>query len=307
MPISVVEPVQPAIDWTRRMLFRPFNLNKWVTVGFCVWLAYMGQGGGVSFPGNFGGKGGRDPSAELNRVFSWFRENLILVVTVGAILVVLSLVLGLLMAWVSSRGRFMFLDNVVRDRAEIREPWAAFRAEGNSLFLFRLAFGLLSFLAFAAVVGGGVLLALPSIRAKELLPAGLAAIVAGGFLLLVLAVGCGLVLMFTEDFAVPIMYLRRCRALAAWHEVWSLIGAHPGTFVLYVLFKIVIGMAVGTISLLVFCATCCCLAILPFLWAVVLLPLFVFMRAYSLHFLGQFHPGYRLLPAEVLDGPQGMA
>ena len=136
---------------------------------------------------------------------------------------------------------------------------------------------------------------------------GVAAILIGGFFLLVLALVWGLLVMFTEDFAVPVMYLRRCRVLAAWREVWGLLSANPGAFALYVLFKMVIGMAVGTIAMLVFCATCCCLAILPFLWAVVLLPLFVFVRSYSLYFLGQFHPGYQLLPVVADDGPQGLA
>jgi len=34
-----------------------------------------------------------------------------------------------------SRGKFMFLDNVVHDRAEVSQPWQDFRRLGNSLFL----------------------------------------------------------------------------------------------------------------------------------------------------------------------------
>jgi hypothetical protein len=300
MAISVTEPVGPAINWTRQMLFRPFSMEKWFAVGFCAWLAYLGQGGGGTFPsGHFRGGGSGGP--DFQPIISWVKENLALVITIGAALLLLFLVIGLLVCWLSSRGRFMFLDNVVRNRAEIREPWDAFRDQGNSLFLFRMSVGLGAFLAVAAIAGVVLLLALPSIRARELLPAGVAAIVAGGLLILALSVFCGLLTMFTEDFVVPVMYLRGGRVLAAWGEVWPLIRANAGVFVLYVLFKLVIGMVVGMIAMLVFCATCCCLAVLPFLWAVALLPLLVFMRSYSVIFLAQFGSGYRLLPEISLD------
>ena len=39
----------------------------------------------------------------------------------------------------------------------------------------------------------------------------------------------------------------------------------------------------------------CCLAALPYVYAVVFLPVFVFTRAYSLYFLRQFGPQYNLL------------
>ena len=35
MSVSVVGPVTPAIQRTRGMLFRPFEFEKWLTLGFC--------------------------------------------------------------------------------------------------------------------------------------------------------------------------------------------------------------------------------------------------------------------------------
>src|SRR5436309_4649074 len=43
--VSVTSPIEPALEWTKRLLFRPFDLGKWFTLGFCAWLAYLGQGG----------------------------------------------------------------------------------------------------------------------------------------------------------------------------------------------------------------------------------------------------------------------
>ena len=44
--VSVIDPVTPAIDRVKLILFRPFDLGKWFVIGFCAWLAYLGTGGG---------------------------------------------------------------------------------------------------------------------------------------------------------------------------------------------------------------------------------------------------------------------
>jgi len=38
--ISVTEPVSPALERVKTMLFKPFDLGKWFTIGFCAWLAF---------------------------------------------------------------------------------------------------------------------------------------------------------------------------------------------------------------------------------------------------------------------------
>ena len=65
----------------------------------------------------------------------------------------------LLVLWVSSRGKFVFLDDVLYDRAEIAEPWRRYRKAGNSLFAFRLVAALIGIVAAIVVVGAGVWLA----------------------------------------------------------------------------------------------------------------------------------------------------
>jgi hypothetical protein len=44
--ISVTEPVSPALERVKTMLFKPFDLGKWFTIGFCAWLAFLGESGG---------------------------------------------------------------------------------------------------------------------------------------------------------------------------------------------------------------------------------------------------------------------
>lgn len=138
--ISVAEPVSPALERVKRVLFQPFDLGKWFTIGFCAWLAQLGEGG---FRGNynFGQHHGTNSGENFHRDFDRAREyvldNLNWIVPLAAGLVVIGLALWLLFLWLNSRGKFMFLHCVALDKAEVAEPWHKFAYEGNSLFLFR--------------------------------------------------------------------------------------------------------------------------------------------------------------------------
>lgn len=33
--VSVIDPIGPAIEHVRLMLFKPFDISKWMTIGFC--------------------------------------------------------------------------------------------------------------------------------------------------------------------------------------------------------------------------------------------------------------------------------
>src|SRR5437870_4320935 len=70
-------------------------------------------------------------------------DNLSWILPLVIALVVIGIALGVVMLWVSSRGKFMFLHCVALDKAEIDVPWNKFAHEGNSLFRFRLVLGLI--------------------------------------------------------------------------------------------------------------------------------------------------------------------
>ena len=77
-----------------------------------------------------------------------------------------------------------------------------------------------------------------------------------------------------------------------------LLSANVGLFTLYFLFSIVLGMAIGLMVMVVMFATCCCccLMLLPYVGTVLLLPVLMFKRCYSLYFLAQFGPEYDVFP-----------
>ena len=43
--ISVIEPINPAVERVKDVLFRPFDFGRWFVIGFCAWLAYLAEGG----------------------------------------------------------------------------------------------------------------------------------------------------------------------------------------------------------------------------------------------------------------------
>jgi len=282
--VSVLDPIGRAIDRVKAVLFNPFDIGRWFIIGFCAWLAYLGQGGGgggSSFnPG--GGHGGTSPA----EVKGWVLEHLPLIISIGLGLFVAGVVIGIVILWLSSRGRFMFLHCVAENKAEVKVPWHKFRDQGNSLFVFRLVLGVIGFVCVGVMVG---VLALLIILLTRNSAYAAPALVIGIILLVLMVIGVGIVFAlvskFTKDFVVPVMYLRRCRCLDAWGEFWHLLGGNKCRFTLYILFQIVISMAIGTIVMALACVTCCCAACIfaiPYIGTVAFLPILVFGRSYSL-------------------------
>jgi len=115
----------------------------------------------------------------------------------------------------------------------------------------------------------------------------LLAIAAWVFLILLLIIAWALI----ASFMVPVMYRRHCRAYEAFCAAVSLIASHPGEIVLYCLFLIVLVVATGLISCFAICATCC-VAALPYIGTVILLPVLILFRSFSLAFLRQFGADY---------------
>lgn len=143
--ISVVDPISPAIEWTKKMLFRPFDIGKWFTIGFCAWLAFLGEGGG--FHSNFGGSGGGDggrPGIGFEEMKGFVLEHLMWIITIGISVFVVIMVVSVIVMWLKSRGRFMFFHCVALNKAEVVVPWNKYCLQGNSLFLFRLVLGIIS-------------------------------------------------------------------------------------------------------------------------------------------------------------------
>jgi hypothetical protein len=300
--ISVIDPISPAIQRVKDILFKPFNLGKWFTIGFCAWLAYMGSGGGgnggIQWHGPYKPHEQQAKIAEgVNSAKEYLLDNLCWIIPLIAIVAVVIIGIGLLIAWLNSRGKFMFLHCVATNKSEVKVPWHKFRKHGNSLFLFRIVLGIIGLAIVAVPILGIVLLIIMMVAEAAPVIVFVPITIILGLIVFVLAIVMFLVRKFTFDFVVPIMFLRTASCIAGWREFLAILSVNKAGFALYILFQIVIAIAIGTIIFIGFCIGCCfcCASLLlfiPYIGTVILLPLFVFKRAYSLYYLRQFGPGF---------------
>jgi hypothetical protein len=294
--IEIFTPFGEAFELMKRILFRPFDFTKWLVLGFAAFIG-GNWGGGFSF-GNFDANAFKHTghrSAISSHFFRFSHFGVWGWIGVAAF-VTLMIALFLVLTWVICRGRFVFTDCVVKNRAAIVQPWHEFRREGNNFFLFTLVV----FFGTVLVVGALVLIVM--------VPLGIfnhAGAHAGSKLTMAIAITCVCLLWFifaiflaiVTHFMIPVMYRQRCRAGEAFVQVAKLIMSHLGSFILLILFSIVLFLAFVVISTVVACATCC-IGALPYVSSVLLLPVLVCLAAFKLYFLRQFGNDY-----DVWNGP----
>jgi hypothetical protein len=306
--ISVAEPIAPAYERVKQMLFKPFDFTKWLTVGFCAWLADLGESGGSGGFNGFNGNHFNNNSQPLEQFRHFYSEardyvmdNLGWIIPVTVAVVLLGLALWVLMLWLSSRGKFMFLHCVALNKAEIEVPWSKFANAASNLFWFRLVLGLIGMVLMLPLLVCIAITILQMVVLGEADFAGVMTAMCLGLAFVVLSLVFALIHKFMVDFVVPIMFLRGESCVGAWGEFYELLSANIWRFALYILFQIVLTSAIGVIVLFMILLTCCiacCLMLLPFVGTVVLLPVLVFKRAYPLYYLAQYGPQYDVSPAQ---------
>jgi len=287
--IEIFKPFGEAFELMKKILFQPFDLTKWLVIGFAAFLANLSGGFHFNFPTNWNRRHWRpvrirDWDSAVDQLPHWVRDPIFI-----SVAVVLFVALILIFSWLSARGRFIFTDCIVKNHGAIVAPWHEFRKEANSFFLFVMLFTFL----FTLAAGSLGLAVFVSLRLKHKafteFP-GLLTISGAAFVGLIVFL-FALAWIVIAHFMVPVMYRRRCRAFEAFKSVVSLLGRYPGEFVLYCLFFIVLAIAVAIFGCVVVCATCC-IAAIPYVGTVILLPIFVLLRAFSVCFLRQFGPEY---------------
>jgi hypothetical protein len=299
MRIAYLEPFGRAWERMKLALFRPFDLHKWFVVGFNAFLAGLAE----SRNGSAGGRARSDMTFREflyfpNRAWEWLTSHPGWFIAIGFLAVVV-IVVVIILLWLSSRGKFMFLDNVVHNRAEIAKPWREFQKEGDSLFLWRLVFGFVSFVIFAAFI------VFFFVGARQLYDAGFGRrvpvlfLVGMGLAFLLLLIVIGYISLFLNDFVVPIMGKGRLSTVAGWRLFLPLLGHYPFHFILYGLLIFMLYVLFVAVVIIAGLVTCCIgwlLLVIPYIGTVVTLPFWYTLRAFSLEFLAQFDTEYQLFP-----------
>lgn len=271
--------MEPAFDRTLALLFKPFKIMQWITLGFVFWL-----GGLVA------------QSLIPLRILDYYSSFVMQVdlatfaierlreVAGGLFLVgVLCAVLWIALTWVSARAQFTFLEQVLLGSSDWQGCWSRTKTFYRSYFFWEMGFGVvrLAWLAFAlfgsAVALRGVLQTYPDPRL----------VVSMGLLAFLIFFIVGVLVEYTHllvrDFVMLVMYKQRVNVVEAWGSFWPIFKSSLKEFYFYALMKLLVLTGVS-----LFAGITCCVSTLPFLGTVFLLPFYVFIRLYSIEFLSQF-------------------
>jgi len=268
-----------SVNWTKKMLFRPFNLKKWLILAFVAIMA-----GAMSNGCNLNTSGGNDNRHESSQSCSSSAESLsaagaagtctapsacsrlstpemAVVWTVLGIAILFVLLIVILFTWLGARFSFVFIEDIVKDDASVKKPFADNAEIGNSYFKFALLFMLTFFACVVAMIALGIFIfaksgLMAALSSPE--PSGSAV---GGFLLVfipflvvfvIVAAGVGIFSTMVVDLALPIMYKDRIRVLAGIGKAWDIVKANKGNFLVYLLIKLGLGIGAGIAYLVVF-------------------------------------------------------
>jgi hypothetical protein len=326
---QAIDVIGPAFERTKRQLFQPFRIGRWLRLGVVSLLTWEFAGGGFNISGP---SGGGDTSEELWAVL----PNLPLII--GAAFALLILVL--FMTYVASVFRFILFDSVLYDRCEIAEGWSRWQRQGSSLFFW--------WIGFTAVV----LVVLTVVFA---LPVGLAwlggvfdapedyvvLLVIGGVLLFFAFVALIVISMVMQlavrDWVVPLMALEDIRVLEGWRRLLPMLNLNKSAYFLFIVMKTLLALGSAIFFTILYLMVALVLLV-PFifsgiiaaLWgqaagftwspmtiafvsvvggivvliilycmALIYTPAMVFFQAYAVHFFGTQYPklGGLLTPA----------
>lgn len=280
--IEIFAPFGQAFELTKKILFQPFDLGKWFVIGFAAWLAtFFGGGGGYGWQKRLGQGDWRWQARHQGAPLNW-HDSAPWVIPVFLVGLLCVLAFVALILWLNARGRFMFTDCIVRNRGAIAEPWRQYRTEANSLFLFQLVIALCALIGFGALA---FLFGLMWYWSHPVVPTVVLVGLGVGWFLLAFFFG------LVARFMVPVMYRQRCGAMAAFSIVCALVGGNLGVFILFLFFYILLWVAAAMIACVAGCATCC-IAAIPYLGTVILLPVVMVLYAFPLCFIRQFGDAY---------------
>jgi hypothetical protein len=305
--LSVGTAASEALELVRGRLF-PFRLDRWLPLGFVTFLDRCGRaGGGLNsggsgrLPGNDVGVDPGSPSVEegIAQAKEWIGEHLVVIVAVAAIALVVIVTLVAVILWLNSRGVFMYADNVASGRFEVARPWREHADRAWSYFGWSFGLSLVSFLGVLALLVPIGFFAYSLFRHGA--HAGpILGIIALGLLIVVWAIALNIFSIVLRDFAAPLQIALDVRCGQALGVAWGVLRGNLGSFVIYVLLKIVFAIVTGITALLAGCFTCC-LGFLPVIHHTLLQPFYYFERAWSLCLLRQ--AGYDLFPAAPVPPP----
>jgi hypothetical protein len=314
------------LAWERMLviLFRPFDIGKWLVLGFSAFLAGLINGGNGFNPYNFPNNNNNNfkrttllehhaalaplptgvahvfapfmaqstfPSFSSSQATSWTVASM-----AGLGIFFVSLICIFIF------GQFLLLDNIVRNRAEISWPWRTYARQGNSLFLFCLLLSLVILVLLVPICVGDFFVAQPFTRVHRWPEGGeVPLVVLAGLVTFGVTLAWYIFFFLFRELGIPLMFRNGLTCRAAFVETWRLMKRYPGSLSLFLLLRIALFFGLALFQLIVCCFSCCT-ELIPYIGTVFLLPAIIYIRCFTLDCLAQFGPEYDVWTVDLAPG-----
>jgi hypothetical protein len=201
----------------------------------------------------------------------------------------------------------MFLHNVVNNNSEVKKPWNEYKKEGDSLFLWRIVFGIIVFFLAITIVVYGFIFAKNTYFGNTTFSDKIVAFISLVIIFGIISIITAYISLFLKDFIVPVMYKHRLTTTQAWNFFLPTLKSNLFQFLLYGIFILFLWLVTIAVIVVLGLATCCIgflLLAIPYIGTVLLLPVYYTFRALRVEFLEQFCDDYKLFPEEETFGEE---
>jgi len=260
-----------------------------------------------------------------------FSKYIIVFAVVILIGLFLLIIIRLLLTFIKSIARFAFLQMVIDPRCSINSALKNSLLPGLSLFVWELAFKIITIFCLALVYAPIIIMVLQNMSISLILPILLVILTV---FTIIIAIVILLLHIFLEDFVIPVMLIEQRGILSAWGRVLNLLFSNGLTTISYLFIRFIINLAAAIISgialfiiflvcliifgipialilagcffigkvfiiILIFAGTIALILapiLIGFINSLVVLPIGVFKRTYSLKILGYLDSKLALLP-----------
>lgn len=245
--LSAADAISPAIERTKRYLFRPFQWGPYLKI--CL-VALLTEGFSASFSSSTP-NGGSSHANAVSAPFA-FTPAIVAAIIAG---IVAAIVVAFLVFYLVTRLRFALFHCLIHRTKEIKPGWRLYREQANRFFKLSLIIGLI-FIGCVAVIALPFVFKLMALfRAVDpahhvnvfelislIFPLILVALV-----LVLLAFATDIVL---RDFMLPHFALENASPQAAWQSVRSHLVAERGSFLFFALLRLLLPV-VAFVALLI--------------------------------------------------------
>jgi hypothetical protein len=296
----LVRAVQPAYLLARDALFqRPFPIRRWLSLGFILLLESLTVAVGtqsiLSADAFSPIEWMRNTVREVSGLLQWSVDNMIFAALLAVIVIPIVLAVGTLLFWLSSRGQVMLVRSVIERDFRIGGLWIRSIPQSRQVFRFLVAFDGAFVLVIFAIL---LLLIVQSLSLSDGARVVFWTMLRTVYPILLLAMPLGLVFwlvnVFLRDMIIPLMVRYDLTIMEAWSRLADIARTNFMTLIGYILVRTAI-MIIIFYSVYVVGFLTVFIGLLPYVSQVLLGPLHLFDRAYSLYVLEFMVPDFKLM------------